>query len=74
MVGYNAPEYAVTVHCFNNLSTFAASYYHRVSPDIEADIKAVYNTKPTTSGVFLKVGTEVYNVTLHIVLALLNTV
>ena len=74
VVGYNAPEYAVTVHCFSNLSTFAASYYHRISPDIEADVRAVYNTKSTTSGVSLKVGTEVYIVTLHIVLALLNTV
>ena len=75
-VGYNAPEYAVTVtvHCFSNLSTFAASYDHRVSSDIEADVKAVYNTKSTASGVSLEVGTEVYIVTLYTVLTLLNTV
>ncbi len=30
-VGYSAPEYAVTIHSLGNLSTFAASYYHRVS-------------------------------------------
>ena len=63
-----------TVHCFSNLSTFAASYDHCISPDIEADVKAVYNTKSTASGVSLEVGTEVYVVTLHTILALLNTV
>ncbi|KAL4069888.1 eukaryotic porin/Tom40 [Scleroderma yunnanense] len=59
-IGYNAPEYAVTVHGLNNLSTFAASYYHRVSPDVEAGAKAVYDTKSTTSGVSLEVGTKAY--------------
>lgn len=59
-IGYNAPEYAVTVHGLNNLNTFAASYYHRVSPDVEAGAKAVYDTKSTTSGVSLEVGTKAY--------------
>lgn len=59
-VGYNAPEYAVTIHGLNNLSTFSASYYHRVSSDVEAGAKAVYDAKSTTSGVALEVGTKAY--------------
>ena len=35
-IGFSAPEYAVTLHGLGNLSTFAASYYHRVNPDVEA--------------------------------------
>lgn len=57
-IGYNAPEYAVTVHGLNNLKTFAASYYHRVSPDVEAGAKAFYDTKAPTPGVGLEVGTK----------------
>ncbi|KAI0049464.1 hypothetical protein FA95DRAFT_1556947 [Auriscalpium vulgare] len=59
-VGFSAPEYAVTLHGLGNLSTFAASYYHRVSPDVEAGAKAIYDTKATTSGVNLEVGTKAY--------------
>ncbi|KAI6129796.1 eukaryotic porin/Tom40 [Pisolithus croceorrhizus] len=59
-IGYNAPEYAVTVHGLNNLNTFSASYYHRVSPDVEAGAKAVYDAKSTTSGVALEVGAKAY--------------
>lgn len=43
-----------------NLSTFAASYYHRVSPDVEAGAKAIYDTKATTTGVNLEVGVKTY--------------
>ena len=59
-VGFSAPEYAVTLHGLSNLSTFAASYYHRVSPDVEAGAKAVYDPKSTHGGVALEVGTKVY--------------
>ena len=57
-VGFSAPEYAVTLHGLGNLSTFAASYYHRVSADVEAGAKAVYDTKATTQGVSLEVGAK----------------
>lgn len=43
-----------------NGSTFAASYYHRVSPDVEAGAKAIYDTKATTTGVNLEVGAKAY--------------
>ncbi|KAI0647828.1 voltage-dependent ion-selective channel [Trametes meyenii] len=60
-IGYSAPEYAVTLHGLSNLSTFAASYYHRVNPDVEAGAKAIYDTRASASGnVALEVGTKVY--------------
>jgi len=59
-VGYTAPEYAATVHALGNLSIFSASYYHRVSPEIEAGAKAVYDTKSTVGGMNLEVGTKTY--------------
>jgi len=59
-VGFSAPEYAVALHGLGNLTTFAASYYHRVSPDVEAGAKAIYDTKATTSGVNLEVGAKAY--------------
>ena len=57
-VGYSAPEYAITAHALNNWETFSASYYHRVSADVEAGAKAVYDTKATTQGVSLEVGAK----------------
>ncbi|KII90797.1 hypothetical protein PLICRDRAFT_106112 [Plicaturopsis crispa FD-325 SS-3] len=59
-IGFNAPEYAVTLHGLNNLKTFSASYYHRVSPDVEAGAKAVYDTKATSPGVALEIGAKTY--------------
>ncbi|THH31242.1 hypothetical protein EUX98_g2955 [Antrodiella citrinella] len=59
-VGFSAPEYAVTLHGLGNLSTFAASYYHRVSNDVEAGAKAIYDTKATTQGVSLEVGAKAF--------------
>lgn len=61
-VGYNAPEYAITIHGLNNLKTFSASYYHRVSPDVEAGAKAVYDSKSTHGGVALEVGAKAYGI------------
>ncbi|KIM89506.1 hypothetical protein PILCRDRAFT_813442 [Piloderma croceum F 1598] len=58
--GYNAPEYAVTLHALSNLHNFHASYYHRVSADVEAGAKAVYDTKATAPGVALEVGAKAY--------------
>lgn len=57
-LGYNAPEYSVTLHGLNNLNTFSASYYHRVSRDVEAGAKAVYDSKSTHGGVVLEVGSK----------------
>jgi len=58
--GFNAPEYAVTLHALNDLKSFSASYYHRVSADVEAGAKAVYDPKLTSGGVSIEVGTKTY--------------
>jgi hypothetical protein len=58
--GFSAPEYAITLHSLSNFSTFAASYYHRVSPDVEAGAKAVYDTSAPSPAVALEVGTKAY--------------
>ncbi|KAH7103339.1 voltage-dependent ion-selective channel [Auriculariales sp. MPI-PUGE-AT-0066] len=57
-VGFSAPEYAVAVHGLGNLSTFAASYYHKVNPDVEAGAKATWDTK--NSHVSLEVASKAY--------------
>jgi len=59
-LGFSAPEYAVTLHGLGNLSTYSASYYHRVSRDVEAGAKAIYDTKSTTGGIALEVGAKAY--------------
>lgn len=60
-LGYNAPEYAVTLHGLGNLSTYSASYYHRVNADIEAGARATYDAKNAADGkVNLEVGTKAY--------------
>ena len=59
-LGYNAPEYSVTLHGLNNFNTFSASYYHRVSGEVEAAAKAVYDTKSNHGGVLLEVGSKTY--------------
>lgn len=59
-LGFSAPEYAITFHGLSNLSTFAASYYHRVSPDVEAGAKAVYDINAPSPAVALEVGTKAY--------------
>jgi len=59
-LGYNQPDYAVTLHGLNSLNTFSASYYHRVSADVEAGAKAIYDNKSTHGGVALELGTKAY--------------
>jgi len=59
-LGYSAPDYSVTLHGLHNFNTFSASYYHRVSRDVEAGARAVYDSKSTHGGVNLEVGTKAY--------------
>ena len=44
-VGYTAPEYSAAITATNNLSVFAASYYHKVSAQVEAGAKATWDSK-----------------------------
>jgi len=59
-IGYNAPEYAMTIHGHNNLKSFTASYYHRVNADVEAGAKAIYDPKLTQGGIGIEVGAKAY--------------
>ncbi|KAI1183137.1 eukaryotic porin/Tom40 [Nemania serpens] len=44
-VGYVAPQYSAAITATDNLSVFAASYYHKVNSQVEASAKAVWNSK-----------------------------
>lgn len=44
-VGYTAPAFTAAVTASDNLSVFAASYYHKVNSQVEAGAKATWNSK-----------------------------
>jgi voltage-dependent anion channel protein 2 len=44
-VGYTAPSYNASITATNNLSVFAASYYHKVNSQVEAGAKATWDSK-----------------------------
>ena len=44
-VGYQAPAYTAAITATDNLSVFAASYYHKVNSQVEAGSKATWNSK-----------------------------
>lgn len=44
-VGYTAPVYSAAITATNNLSVFAASYYHKVNSQVEAGAKATWDSK-----------------------------
>ncbi|KAL2138715.1 hypothetical protein VTI28DRAFT_6347 [Corynascus sepedonium] len=44
-VGYHAPTYSAAITATDNLSVFAASYYHKVNSQVEAGSKATWNSK-----------------------------
>lgn len=55
-LGYSTMDYSVALHGLNNLTAFSASYFHRVSPDIEAGARAVWDKKNVGGNVALEVG------------------
>jgi len=44
-VGYSSPLYTAAVTATNNLSVFAASYYHKVNSEVEAGAKATWDSQ-----------------------------
>ncbi|KAL2019706.1 hypothetical protein VTK56DRAFT_9243 [Thermocarpiscus australiensis] len=44
-VGFQAPTYSAAITATDNLSVFAASYYHKVNSQVEAGSKATWNSK-----------------------------
>jgi len=43
--GYSVPEYTAAVTATNNLTVFAASYFHRINAQVEAGAKATWDSK-----------------------------
>ncbi|KAK3365723.1 eukaryotic porin/Tom40 [Lasiosphaeria ovina] len=56
-VGYQAPTYSAAITATDNLSVFAASYYHKVNSQVEAGSKATWNSK-SGNAVGLEVATK----------------
>ncbi|KAH7326175.1 outer mitochondrial membrane protein porin [Stachybotrys elegans] len=56
-VGYTTPLYSAAVTATDNLSVFAASYYHKVNSQVEAGAKATWNSK-TGNAVGLELATK----------------
>lgn len=56
-VGYSSPLYTAAVTATNNLSVFAASYYHKVNSEVEAGAKATWDSK-ASSAVGLEVASK----------------
>jgi voltage-dependent anion channel protein 2 len=48
-LGYSTPLYSGAITATNNLSVFAASYYHKVNPSVEAGVKAAYDVKSSST-------------------------
>lgn len=56
-VGFSCPAYTAAVTASDNLSVYAASYYHKVNSMVEAGAKATWNSK-TGNNVGLDVATK----------------
>ncbi|KAK0514498.1 hypothetical protein JMJ35_003115 [Cladonia borealis] len=48
-IGYTQPEYSAAITATNNLSVFAASYYHKVNSQVEAGAKATWDSKSSNN-------------------------
>ena len=59
-IGYKVPSYALSLIAANNLSVFAAGYYHKVTPTIEVGAKGTYDSKGPAgaNAVAMEVGTK----------------
>ncbi|KAI8074235.1 eukaryotic porin/Tom40 [Gilbertella persicaria] len=55
-VGFSTRDYAIALHATNNLTYYTASYYHRISAELEASGKASWSNKDTMHAVALEVG------------------
>ncbi|KAL2758211.1 hypothetical protein ACRALDRAFT_2098992 [Sodiomyces alcalophilus JCM 7366] len=56
-VGFTTPAYTAAIAATENLSVFAASYYHKVNSQVEAGAKATWNSK-TGNNVGLEVASK----------------
>ncbi|KAE9964264.1 hypothetical protein BLS_008507 [Venturia inaequalis] len=56
-LGYSTVQFSGAITATNNLSIFAASYYHKVNSSVEAGVKAAYDTK-TSQTVSLEIASK----------------
>lgn len=57
-VGYQHPAWTAAITASDKCSIFAASYYHKVNPMVEAGAKATWDSKTPGSNVGLEVATK----------------
>lgn len=57
-MGYQAPTWTAAITATDKCSVFAASYYHKVNPMVEAGAKASWDSKTPGSPVGLEVATK----------------
>lgn len=48
-LGYSTVQFSGAITATNNLSIFAASYYHKINSSVEAGVKAAYDTKSSST-------------------------
>jgi voltage-dependent anion channel protein 2 len=56
-VAYNTPEYSLALQAFEGFNTYAASYFHKIKPELEAGTKATWN-KSSAGPVNIEFGTR----------------
>jgi len=56
-IGYNTPEYSLALQAFEGFNTYTASYFHKVSNELEAGTKATWN-KSSAGPVNIEFGTR----------------
>lgn len=59
-LGYFTRDYAAALHSTNNFSTFSGTYYHRVNVDVEAAMKATWDSKANNNKVDIEIATKYY--------------
>ncbi|RHZ57044.1 hypothetical protein Glove_395g9 [Diversispora epigaea] len=58
--GFTAPEYNITLKATNSMATYELLYYHRVHSDIEAGVKAKWDTTLNDNSVNMEIGTKYF--------------
>ncbi|KAJ1725365.1 Mitochondrial porin [Coemansia biformis] len=57
-VGYAGPDYTITLQGNNSLNLFQLAFYQRVTPNVEAGARAVYDYKNPEGGVSAELGAK----------------
>ncbi|KAJ2785359.1 Mitochondrial porin [Coemansia javaensis] len=57
-IGYAGPDYQITLQGNNSLNLFQVAFFHRVSKEVEAGARAVYDYKNPEGGVSAELGAK----------------